>query len=62
MFIAEHKGELLNSKCEWRQPSIIRNVIVSGGVEMARGGLGTGFLGIGGQMEVCGWIGVGLWK
>ena len=49
MFIAEHKGELLNSKLEWRQPSIIRNVIVSGGVEMARGGMGTGFLGYGGQ-------------
>ena len=44
-FIAEHKGELLNSKSEWRQPSIIRNVILCGGAEMAGGGLGNGFLG-----------------
>ena len=46
-FIAEHKGELLNSKSEWRQPRIIRNVIQSGGAEMAGGG--NGFLRAGGQ-------------
>ena len=46
-FIAEHKGELLNSKSEWRQPRIIRNVILSGGAEMAGGG--NGFLRAGGQ-------------
>ena len=48
-FIAEHKGELLNSKSEWRQPRIIRNVILSGGAEMAGGRVGNGFLRAGGQ-------------
>ena len=41
-FIAEHKGELLNSKSEWHQPSIIRNVIVSGGAEVVGGEQGRG--------------------
>ena len=38
--IGAHEGELLNSKSEWRQPSIIRNVIVSGGAEVLAGGQG----------------------
>ena len=35
-----HEGNLLNSKSEWRQPSIIRNVIVSGGADVLTGGQG----------------------
>ena len=38
--IGAHKGDLLNSKSEWRQPSIIRNVIVSGGADVLTGGQG----------------------
>ena len=41
--IGAHEGELLNSKSEWRQPSIIRNVIVSGGAEVVAGGQGQLF-------------------
>ena len=35
--IGAHEGDLLNSKSEWRQPSIIRNVIVSGGADVLTG-------------------------
>lgn len=41
--IGAHDGELLNSKSEWRQPSIIRNVIVSGGAEVLAGVQGGSF-------------------
>ena len=39
-FIANHKGEILNSKSEWHQPSIIRTrtTIVQGGAEQFLGG------------------------
>ena len=38
--IGAHEGDLLNSKSEWRQHSIIRNVIVSKGAEVLTGGQG----------------------
>ena len=41
--IGEHKEELLNSKSEWRQPSMIRNVIISGGTEVVAGGRAAPF-------------------
>ena len=47
--IAAQKGESLNSKSEWHQPRIIRNVIVSGGAEMVPGRGGVVFLGDGGR-------------
>ena len=51
--IGAHEGELLNSKSEWRQPSIIMNVIISGGAEVVAGGQGpisqrTGHQGVAG--------------
>ena len=36
-FIGAHEGDMLNSKSEWRQASIIRNVIVSEGDEVLAG-------------------------
>ena len=42
--IAGQQGESLNSKSEWHQPRIIRNVIVSGGAEMVAGRGGVVFL------------------
>ena len=45
--IACQQGESLNSKSEWHQPRIIRNVIVSGGAEMVAGRGGVVFLGDG---------------
>ena len=36
-FIGANEGDMLNSKSEWRQSSIIRNVIVSGGDELLAG-------------------------
>lgn len=40
-FIVNHKGEVLNSKNEWRQPKIIRTTIQQGGAEMAGGRIAT---------------------
>ena len=59
--IAGQQGESLNSKSEWHQPRIIRNVIVSGGAEMVagRGGVvfldgGDGGRAVGGVQEAAG--------
>ena len=45
-YIANHKGELLNSKSEWHQPKLIRTTtrVVQGGAESIRqqGGHGVG--------------------
>ena len=38
--IAKHAGPVLNSKTEWHQPKIIRNVIIQGGVEVAGDNMG----------------------
>ena len=38
--IAKHAGCVLNSKTEWHQPKIIRNVIIQGGAEVARENMG----------------------
>ena len=35
-----HNGPILNSKTEWHQPKIIRNVIIQGGAEAVRGNRG----------------------
>ena len=43
--IGDHEGDLLNSKSEWRQPSIIRDVITSGGAELFAGGQARSFPG-----------------
>ena len=38
--IGADEGDLFNSKSEWRQPSIKRNVIVSEGADVLTGGQG----------------------
>ena len=38
--IAKHAAPVLNSKTEWHQPKIIRNIIIQGGVEVARDKMG----------------------
>ena len=35
-----HNGPILNSKSQWHQPKIIRNVIIQGGAEAVRGNMG----------------------
>ena len=35
-----HNGPILNSKSEWHQPKIIRNVIIQGGAEAVRANMG----------------------
>ena len=35
-----HNGPILNSKTEWHQPKIIRNVIIQGGAEAVKGNMG----------------------
>ena len=55
-YIANHKGELLNSKSEWHQPKLIRTTtrVVQGGAESIRQqgghGVGGGRVGGGGQV------------
>ena len=58
-YIANHKGELLNSKSEWHQPKLIRTTtrVVQGGAESIRqqgghgeGGVRGGRFGGGGQV------------
>ena len=38
--LTKHKGSILNSKTEWHQPKIVRNVIIQGGAEAVRGNMG----------------------
>ena len=35
-----HNGPILNSKTEWHQPKIIRNIIIQGGAEAVKGNMG----------------------
>ena len=34
--LSAHNGPILNSKTEWHQPKIIRNIIIQGGAETVR--------------------------
>ena len=34
--LTSHNGQILNSKTDWHQPKIIRNIIIQGGAETVR--------------------------
>ena len=38
--LSSHNGQILNSKTEWHQPTIIRNIIIQGGAETVRVSVG----------------------